>query len=761
VMQWPRSVAVVGAGVMGVQIAALLSAAGKRVLLLDVDEEGMHSGSRAENAIESAESKNSPFYIPGHARSIECGSIADISSLEQVDWIIEAVIEDLDVKRQVLSQIDIEGASLPVITSNTSGLSISQLAEGRSPAFSKRFLGVHFFNPPRQMRLVELVPTSKTDLECLSKVSDFLCSNLGKVVVRARDTPNFIANRLGVFSIFSLIHLMEKNNISVAQTDALSGPLLGRPSSATLRLCDLIGIDTLQLVAQTSLNSETTELGQKVLQPPKCIRKMLDKGLLGVKSGTGFYRKEGRSVLELNLESMTYESFEIAKIEGLSAPKGLLGNSFPDLWDNTGKWGPIVRQHLSELLAYTSFHAESISESFFDIDKAMKYGFNWEVGPFEIWDALGRDRVEEALKIANTTEIDWLTDFYKNSPNGGIYRNTEVVEVFSPLSKSWEKISDSKKVPLKSDVSKKILGNSGAYLWDAGDDVGVLVLQGKLNALGNESLEIVHKAISDSMFSAVVLCGQGENFSVGANLRQILDLCEQGENRLDQFLLNFQQATQMLINSPIPIIAAVHGLCLGGGCEFSLASNVRFVSSEARIGLVESGVGLVPSGGGILHRVERVAAGCDLLKEFQVIFTGTPSQSAFGAKEVGYLLEGDTIEFGNEVPLASAVEKAHSMRELDVGISSSRLVKVSGKNGFELISKWVEDQFENNVITTHDMVVGKAIAFVLCGGLGEEREVSRDEILTGEREAFHALAATDKTRERIVYTLGTGKRLRN
>ena len=208
-IQWPRSVAVVGAGVMGVQIAALLSAAGKRVLLLDVDEEGMHSGSRAQNAIESAESKNSPFYIPGHARSIECGSIADISSLGQVDWIIEAVIEDLDVKRQVLSQIDIEGASLPVITSNTSGLSISQLAEGRSPAFSKRFFGVHFFNPPRQMRLVELVPASKTDLECLSNVSDFLCSNLGKVVVRARDTPNFIANRLGVFSVYSLIHLME------------------------------------------------------------------------------------------------------------------------------------------------------------------------------------------------------------------------------------------------------------------------------------------------------------------------------------------------------------------------------------------------------------------------------------------------------------------------------------------------------------------------------------------------------------------------
>jgi len=240
-----------------------------------------------------------------------------------------------------------------------------------------------------------------------------------------------------------------------------------------------------------------------------------------------------------------------------------------------------------------------------------------------------------------------------------------------------------------------------------------------------------------------------------------LDLCEQGENRLDQFLLNFQQTTQMLNNSPIPIIAAVHGLCLGGGCEFSLATNMRVVSSEARIGLVESGVGLVPSGGGILHRVERVAAGCDLLKEFQVVFTGMPSQSAFGAKEVGYLLEGDTIEFGNEVPLASAVEKALLMRELGVGVSRSCPIKVSGKDGFELISKWIEGQFENNVITTHDMVVGKAIAFALCGGSGEEREVTRDEILTGEREAFHALATTEKTRERIGYTLSTGKRLRN
>ncbi|MEE3233786.1 MAG: 3-hydroxyacyl-CoA dehydrogenase NAD-binding domain-containing protein [Candidatus Latescibacterota bacterium] len=759
--QWPRSVAVVGAGVMGVQIAALLSAAGKRVFLLDIDEDGMPSGSKARNAIVLAESKNSPFYSSIHASSIECGSIADISSIDQVDWIIEAVIEDVDIKRQVLSQIDLEGAPLPVITSNTSGLSISQLVEGRSPDFSKRFFGAHFFNPPRQMRLVEVIPGSNTDSECLSKVSDFLNSILGKVVVRARDTPNFIANRLGVFSVYSLIHLMEKNKVSVAEIDALSGPLLGRPSSATLRLCDLIGIDTLQLVVQTSLKSETMELGRRVLQTPKCILKMLNEGLLGVKSGAGFYRKEGRSIMALNLESMAYEPFEPVTLEGLSSPKGSLGSGFPDLWDNTGKWGAIIRQHLSELLAYASFHGESISESFYDIDQAMKYGFNWELGPFEIWDALGKDRVKAAMEITNTTEIDWLRKFNKDAPDGRIYRDTENLEVFSPANNTWEKATSIPKTSWKLDASKTVFGNDGAYVWDAGDDIGVLVLRGKLNALGAESLQIVQKAISDMMFSALVICGQGENFSVGANLRQILDLCEQGTNEIDQFLLNFQQTTQMLKNSPIPIIAAVHGLCLGGACEFSLASHARVVTSEARIGLVESGVGLVPSGGGILNRVERVAEGCDILKEFQVLFRGLPSQSAFAAKEVGYLLEDDKIQFGAEIPLASALEKARLMKELDAGASSSNSIKVLGRKGLDLIYNWIDGQFEDEVITAHDVVVGKAIASALCGGNGGEREITPNEILRAERDAFHLLVSTEKSRDRIAYTLSTGKRLRN
>ena len=314
---WPQSVTVVGAGVMGVQIAALLSAVGKRVFLLDVDEDGTPPGSKAQNAISSLDSKKSPFYLPDHAQSIVCGAISDLSSFTEVDWIIEAVVEDLDVKKKVLAKIDNEGVDLPIITSNTSGLSLSKLLEGRSENFSRQFFGVHFFNPPRQMRLVELISTPQTDLNCVSKVSEFLNSDLGKVVVQARDTPNFIANRLGVFSIYSLIHLMEKYNITIPEMDALSGKLLGRPSSATLRLCDLIGIDTLHFVAQTSLMSETSELGIKSLQTPKCIKKMLAKGLLGIKSGEGFYRKNGSSILALNLHSMEYEPIEAVNLHGL------------------------------------------------------------------------------------------------------------------------------------------------------------------------------------------------------------------------------------------------------------------------------------------------------------------------------------------------------------------------------------------------------------------------------------------------------------
>ena len=759
--QWPRSIAVVGAGVMGVQIAALLSAAGKRVVLLDIDEGGTSPGSRAKQAIALAESKNSPFYLPSHARSIECRSIVDLSTLDTVDWIIEAVIEDIEIKRQVLSQIDIDGTTPPVVTSNTSGLAISELSYDRSDAFKKRFFGVHFFNPPRQMRLVEIISTSDTDMQDFSKVSNFLNSHLGKVVVRARDTPNFIANRLGVFSIFSLLHIMEKNNLGAGEIDALSGPLIGRPSSATLRLCDLIGIDTLQFVAQTSLNSETSEIGRTVLQTPKCIQQMLDRGLLGLKSGAGFYRKEGRSILALNWKSMEYEPFKAAKIEGLTFSQKNTVNSICNLWDDNGVWGPILRQHLSELLVYTSFHAESISESFFDIDQAMKYGFNWELGPFEIWDALGQDRIKEAIQLTNSPKIDWFEKFINNAKDGCIYRSNKILEIFNPSINSWEKVPSKTAIDCSFDKSKIVQSNDGAYLWDAGDGIGVLVLKGKLNALGADTLEVVQEGISDKDFSSIVLCGHGENFSVGANLRNILDLCEAGSHALEKFLLDFQMTTQMIKNSSIPITASIHGLCLGGGCEFSLSSHFRVVSSEARIGLVESGVGLAPSGGGILHRVERIAQGCDILKEFQVLFMGVPCTSAFAARDNGYLLEQDIIRFGAERPLETAIEKARLRVGLDTGGNSSNLIKVSGRNGLDVIYSWLNSQLENEVITEHDRAIGKAIAMALCGGDADEREVTREEILASEREAFHRLVSTQKTRERIDHTLRTGKLLKN
>ena len=759
--QWPRSVAVVGAGVMGIQIAALLSAAGKRVVLLDLDEGGTSPGSRAKHAIALAESKNSPFYLPSHARSIECRSIADLSTLDTVDWIIEAVVEDIEIKKQVLSQIDIDGTTPPVVTSNTSGLAISELSCDRSNAFKKRFFGVHFFNPPRQMRLVEIISTPDTDMQDFSKVSNFLNSHLGKVVVRARDTPNFIANRLGVFSIFSLLHIMEKNNIGVGEIDALSGPLIGRPSSATLRLCDLIGIDTLWFVAQTSLNSETSQIGRTVLQIPKCIQQMLDKGLLGVKSGAGFYRKDGRSILALNWESMEYEPFKTAKIEGQTfSPKNTV-NSICNLWDDNGVWGPILRQHLSELLVYTSFHAESISESFFDIDQAMKYGFNWELGPFEIWDALGKDRIEEAIQLTNSPKIDWFEKFKNNAKDDCIYRNNKILEIFNPSVNSWEKILGTTAINRSFDTSKIVQSNDGAYLWDAGDGIGVLVLRGKLNALGADTLELVGEAISDKNFSSIVLCGHGENFSVGANLCDILDLCEVGTHALEKFLLDFQTTTQMIKNSSIPITASIHGLCLGGGCEFSLSSHFRVVSSEARLGLVESGVGLVPSGGGILHRVERISQGCDILKEFRVLFMGVPCTNAFTARDNGYLFEQDIIRFGTEPPLETAIEKARLLVGSETDRNSSNYIKVSGRNGLDIIYSWLNSQLENEVITEHDQAIGKAIAVALCGGDGDEREVTRDEILAAEREAFHRLVSTQKTRERIDHTLRTGKLLKN
>ena len=751
-----KNVVVLGAGVMGGQIAALLACAGHKVRLLDLPLAGDEAG-RARQGLEKALASRPPaFYLAEMAQRVELGSMEDLACVGAADWVIEAVVEESAPKQALLARLEPYLHDGLVISSNTSGLSIAELARGRSPEFCRCFFGVHFFNPPRYMKLVEVIPGPDTDPAIVQQMVDFLTEELGKGVVRGRDTPNFIGNRLWTFAVCDMLQRMERDGLRVAEVDALTGPLMGRPQSATLRVCDIVGLDTVAHVAETSYEGLPADPWRSLFALPAFYRRMLEENLLGAKVNAGFYRKAESGIEALDLDTFAYQP--VQKVETLASA---LSERSPArrlraLWDDPGPWGQLGRAHLTAVLAYAAEHAADIAGDIGQIDQAMRWGFNWALGPFELWDLFGVKEVVGAI-TANQQRVPDLatqllaageTHFYGEQ---GAFSPTQLRrESWQPPADDWARL----------DAERAIWSNDGAYLVELDEGMGALVFSGKMNALGPAALEAVHHAVDTAPFTGLVLAGAGSLFSVGADLKHVAKLVDESDwPGLEAFVAAFQEAVQVLRSAPFPVVAALRGLVLGGGCEFALGADVRVATAELGMGLVETKVGLIPGSGGCMEMARRGAS--DIGSAFETIFTGNFSDNAFQARAWGLLGADDEIAFAEGQLLKRTIAQLRSLLAADYCVSAPAGVEVTGDEGLALLHERLDEGRAAGQLSEHDVVVGRGLARVLTGGGGARRQVEERHLLDLEREVFLQLCGTERTRQRIAHMLHTGKPLRN
>lgn len=746
-----RRAAVLGAGVMGSQIAAMLANAGLQVDLLDVPDEA-GKASRAQQGVEGVQRGRSPaLYDPALAGQIAPGTFEEAGGLAEADWVIEAVVEDSAVKKDLYSRLAGQLKSGAVLSSNTSGLAVNDLAAGLAPDMRARFLGVHFFNPPRQMKLVEIVPAAETAPETVERVRRFVEDELGKGTVLCRDTPNFIANRLGVFALMDVLHRM--GDRPVEQVDALTGPLLGRPKSATLRLADIIGLDTLVQVARTAYDKAPADPWRAVFAAPSFLKDMLKEGRVGAKSGGGFYRKAAGGIESYDCATAAYSPQQKTEIGPLAGSVRLRpwSKRLDAVWQAEGAEADFVRGHLLAVLFYAVYHAADIAESVADIDRAMRWGFNWEAGPFEIWDALGTQAVLSAGAKAGLAPPDWLATAVEEGRFSGFYQQhapyrPQEQAYGQPTVRtesSWEQAAD---------AFEQV---GGAYAVRQ-DEVGVVVLRGTLNVLGQETLELLHRVLNTNDLEALVLTGAGGHFSAGADLKYMAGLvADKKWADLDAFVLAFQQTAMAIRTAAKPVVAAAGGLVLGGGCEFCLAAAGRVWAAESRPGLVESQVGLLPGGGGCKEMLRR--HGPDLGEAFDLLLEGAILDNAYQGRRRGLVMVGDPILMNGKrvVPQALALARkvaesyqVPSVDSLEIGGGAERQRLLARLEGREDLSQ-------------HDRRVGEAIAGVLSGGDGPARRVGEWHVLDLEREVFLQLCGTPETQARIAHMLETGKPLKN
>ena len=757
-----ENVVVLGAGVMGAQIAALLAAAGRNVHLLDMPARDDPTG-RAKLGLQQALASRPPaFFLPEMAERVTVGNFDDLQCIGEADWVIEAVLEEATAKRELLARIEPYFHDDLIISSNTSGLSIAELAQGRSSSFVRRFFGVHFFNPPRYMNLVELVSGPATEPGLLDAMAVFLTDELGKGVVRAKDTPNFIGNRMWIFAACDMLRRMENSALGVEAVDAITGPLMGRPKSGILRVCDIVGLDTVAHVAATSYAGLENDPWREDFLLPAFYKGMLQQQLLGAKVNAGFYRKGKAGIEALDFSNLAYRPLQKVDLGGLEealrepSPQGRI----LALWQDRGQLGEQGRLHLLNVLAYAAEHAAEMADDIAQIDQAMRWGFNWDLGPFEIWDLIGVEEVARVLQqqrlavpeVAVRLLAGKQPRFY-----GGVEGEQRI---FSPLKlelEPWQApIGDAEKL----DPDRASWSNSAAYLVELTEDIGALVFSSKMNVLGPAVLEAVHHTVDTAPYEGIVLCGAGDLFSVGADLKHMAGLVA-GEKwqALEDFVASFQQAVQALRFAPFPVVAAVRGLALGGGCEFSLVADARIAAAELSMGLVETKVGLIPGSGGCMEMARRGAN--DILAAFDTVFAGAISSSAFQARAWGMLEPRDQIVMGQGPLLLRAVDWLQDSLAKGYSPVGTSQLQITGSKGYELMGHSLDERLEANLISQHDAVVGRGLARVLSGGAGGACAIEEKAMLDLEREVFVELCATEMTRARIEYMLKTGKPLRN
>ena len=809
-----HKVAVLGAGTMGARIAAHFANAGVPGYLLDIvppDADGPARNKIAVAGLEAAKkSKPAAFFEPALARLVTVGNLEDdLKHLSEVDWIIEAVVENLEIKRALLKKVEAVRKPGTIVSTNTSGLPVAKIAEGFSDDFRKSWLGTHFFNPPRYMRLLEIIATPETDRAAIEAVTHFSDVNLGKGVVFAKDTPNFIANRIGTFSVLNVMRLMQEMDLSIEDVDALTGDAVGWPKSATFRTIDLVGLDILGHVVGNMEKSGGQENPPHPSPLPDFYKQMLERKWLGDKTKGGFYKKgvgrasspanAGKDDERLALDWKTLEyrprqkpkfpALEMAKnIEDMGARlRMLLGlEGSPQRGD---KAGAFLWSVLSDLWNYSANRVPEISDSIVEIDRAMRLGFNWKLGPFELWDAAGIEATVARMKkegraVAGNVEQllaggkkSWYLDDPK-AASGRVYfdlRSAKYAPVEVPQG-VW-----SVEVAKKSNgVVKK---NSGASLIDLGDGVACIEFHSKMNSLGGDIVSLISQTLKPGGpgdgFDAFVITNDADNFSVGANVMLLLMSVQEEEwDEVDVAIRQFQGMTQAIKFSPKPVVVAPFGLCLGGGTEITLHAAARQPHAELYAGLVEVGVGLLPGGGGckemLLRAVDSAAAirpgrgeSIELMeamkKAFETIATGKVATSAHEARSLGFLHESDNITMNRERVLADA--KARALELVRAGYEPPQPrtdIPAPGENVLAALRLGVHIMRQGEYISDHEVKIATRVAEVLCGGnVTPGTPVSEQYILDLEREAFKSLCGERKTQERIQYTLKTGKTLRN
>jgi len=794
-----RKVAILGAGVMGAQIACHFANIGLEVLLLDMPSKELKEAekqmglsidhpkvkNRVVNQLlaKTVKNKPAPLYLPYYVSRIHTGNFEDdIHQIKDCDWVIEAIIENLSIKQNLYSKIEKHRKPGSLISTNTSGIPIQLLLQGRSEDFAENFCGTHFFNPPRYLKLLEVIPSDKTSREVIEFLSDFGERFLGKSVVICKDTPAFIANRIGVYSMMSVFHLLDEFEFSVEEIDKLTGPIIGRPKSATFRTCDVVGLDTLVLVAQNLQKTLVQDEEVDTFRIPSYIQKMLENQWLGTKSGQGFYKKikaDGKSeILSLDLNKFEYQDRQRVKFAELEAVKVIphLHKRFKALLKGKGKVNLFYQKLFLGLFAYVSNRIPEISDEIYKIDDAICSGFAWEMGPFEIWDAIGLKETLPLMEELGYKAADWVYKMAKKDLS--FYQLKDGKKQFFDINTNAHHIiPGTEKLVLLQNLkpTNTIWSNEGCSIINLGDGIINLEFHTKMNTIGSEIIQGINKAIelAETDYKALIISNEGENFSAGANIGLVFMLAvEQEFEELDMVVRTFQNTMLKLKYASVPVIAAPHGMTLGGGCEVCMHSDKVIAHAETYMGLVELGVGVIPAGGGtkeFAYRLSKEIAPDDIRTnrfrdKFLSIGQAKVSTSAYEAFDLGYLRKHiDEVVISKKHQLSYAKQTALLM--LKKGYTpplQTTDITVLGKEGLALVYSGADGMEVGNYISEYDKYLSIELGKVLSGGeLSIPTKVSENYLLNLERMTFVKLCQQKKTLERMQSLLQKGKILRN
>lgn len=796
-----NKVAVIGSGIMGSGIACHFANIGVEVLLLDIVPRELNDAEKKKgltledkvvrNRIvntdlqKAIKSNPAPLYHKDFAKRITTGNLEDdIAKVKTADWIIEVVVERLDIKKQVFENLDKHRKPGTLITSNTSGIPIKFMSEGRSEDFQKHFCGTHFFNPPRYLKLFEIIPGPKTSPEVLEFLNGYGEKFLGKTTVVAKDTPAFIGNRIGIFGIQSLFHQVKEMGLTVEEVDKLTGPVIGRPKSATFRTVDVVGLDTLVHVAKGIHENAPEDEEHGIFQIPGFINTMMEKKWLGSKSGQGFYKKvkdeKGNSeILSLDLDTLEYRKSKKASFATLEKTKsvGTVTDRFPILIAGEDKAGEFYRKNFAAMFAYVSKRIPEITDELYKIDDAMKAGFGWDNGPFEIWDAVGVKKGIELIKDLGKEPAAWVNEMLEAGVDSFYTVKEGNTYYYDIPQKKHLKVPGQDSFIILDNIRKtsEVFKNSGVVVEDLGDGILNVEFTSKMNAVGGDVLAGINKAIdiAEKDFDGLVIANQGKNFSVGANIGMIFMMAvEQEYDELNAAVKYFQDTSMRLRYSSIPVVVAPHGMTLGGGCEFTLHADKVVAAAESYIGLVEFGVGVIPGGGGSKEMALRASdtfhkgdVELNRLQDyFLTIGMAKVSTSAYEAFDTGILQKGKDIVVVNQSrQIAAAKATARFMADQGYTKPIPRTdIKVLGKQAMGMFLVGTDQMYAGKYISEHDKKIANKLAYVMAGGdLSEASYVSEQYLLDLEREAFLSLTGERKTLERLQHMIQKGKPLRN